>query len=1091
MTTPSDVCQKTQTCAIARYALALFWVIWTCFTVHAQDTAPPNFADVFPPSPTATSLGRFEDVPVSLYTGTPSISVPLWEIRGKDVRLPISLNYHASGVKVDEVAPPVGLNWALNAGGVVTRVAMGTADDAATGFLANTASVPVQYQAADYDLFEQYADGGKDSQPDIFHFSLPGASGKFVLDYDGTVVLLPTQKVDIKYNKKGVEISQWIITTTDGISYTLDQNERQKNTALDLNSGYAAPTYFYNSSWFLSKIETPHGETITFSYRDYEITYRLQDSETRYTNYFNSGRCGVRPDDQKFKITTLIRGKRLTGIERMLSGETVTFHYEQPRYDLDQDSVLTRVEVKDKTDKTIKEFTLGHRYLSNSTLTTISEGTSPNDLTRRLMLTSVTESGRGSLTKPPYTFEYILENDMGRGLPNRLSFAQDHWGYFNNQLTNETLCPRQIINEFVLGREINIEVSGGIRSPEASSSLAGTLNKVTYPTGGHTLFEYEAHDYYTAVQIEPELKSKGFLYTIASSFETSENQFTISSTAAENKVQVEFRYPEDITINPQTTWMRIDREGAEFPVYYSESYYDSNSKTFGTGVFDPIPGVYTITYQGIDKELLEGASGVYDLEVSWFEVVTPAERGAYPGGGVRIQQTTDYDPVSKNTIVKQYEYLLEDGKSSGSLVQLPEYGYTQEMYVGGNCYSGGQPSIGLIWVRSPSPNYTLGMTQGSYVGYSRVVVTEKGNGNNGYSVYNYTSPASHPDIWDADQWPAAPHETREWQRGLLTEQAQYRTNTTEPISQVDTDHTHYLSGSNINTADQYVQGAKVVSVCVGSCLTDPRGQPFQINFYRISSGYSKVRQTKEMLRSQAGGSLTKQTSYKYSQTHLQPVEVDITDSKNQTRTTAYKYATDFPEGSITYGNHLLRDNHMHSQVLEQTISVGEGDNAVATQKSTTTYDSPNSNIVPILVNNYPTGTNEAVSTNYEYDDQGNVRQVLGQDGVPTAYIWGYNQTLPVAKVVGATYDEAIAKVNFTTLQALNDEALRTELDKLRGLPDVQVTIYIHDPLVGITSETDPSGRITTYHYDDLNRLEWIKSQEGHVVQKFDYQYAQP
>lgn len=350
---------------------------------EAQDIAPPYYADFFPPSPTATSLGRFGDVPVSLYTGTPSVSVPLWEVQGKDIRLPISLNYHASGVKVDEVAPPVGLNWALNAGGVVTRVAMGTADDASTGFLANTTPVPIQYQAADYNLFEQYADGGKDSQPDVFHFSLPGASGKFVLNYDGTVVLLPTQKVKITFEKTGVEIIRWNITTADGVTYTLDQNERQKNTALDLNSGYAAPTYFYNSSWFLSKIETPQGEVVSFFYRDYEITYRLQDSETRYTNYFNSGRCGVRPQDQKFKITTLIRGKRLTGIERALSGETVTFHYEQPRYDLDQDSVLTRVEVKHKTGETIKEFVLGHGYLSNSTLTTFSKGTPPDDLSSR------------------------------------------------------------------------------------------------------------------------------------------------------------------------------------------------------------------------------------------------------------------------------------------------------------------------------------------------------------------------------------------------------------------------------------------------------------------------------------------------------------------------------------------------------------------------------------------------------------------------------------------------------------------------------------------------------------------------------------
>ena len=67
-----------------------------------------------------------------------------------------------------------------------------------------------------------------------------------------------------------------------------------------------------------------------------------------------------------------------------------------------------------------------------------------------------------------------------------------------------------------------------------------------------------------------------------------------------------------------------------------------------------------------------------------------------------------------------------------------------------------------------------------------------------------------------------------------------------------------------------------------------------------------------------------------------------------------------------------------------------------------------------------------------------------------------------------------------------------KLNKLRSNPrPAQVTVYTHDPLVGITSETDPNGRMMIYHYDELNRLQWIESHEGHVVQKFDYQYAQP
>jgi hypothetical protein len=72
-------------------------------------------------TPNAASLGLYGDIPVSLYTGTPEISIPLYEIKVDDFTLPISLNYHASGVRVDQHPGWVGLGWSLFAGGVITR----------------------------------------------------------------------------------------------------------------------------------------------------------------------------------------------------------------------------------------------------------------------------------------------------------------------------------------------------------------------------------------------------------------------------------------------------------------------------------------------------------------------------------------------------------------------------------------------------------------------------------------------------------------------------------------------------------------------------------------------------------------------------------------------------------------------------------------------------------------------------------------------------------------------------------------------------------------------------------------------------------
>lgn len=65
------------------------------------------------PSPTAMSLARFIDVPVSNYTGIAQLSVPLLTVQEKELQVNISLAYHAGGLKVEDQPGWTGTNWAL------------------------------------------------------------------------------------------------------------------------------------------------------------------------------------------------------------------------------------------------------------------------------------------------------------------------------------------------------------------------------------------------------------------------------------------------------------------------------------------------------------------------------------------------------------------------------------------------------------------------------------------------------------------------------------------------------------------------------------------------------------------------------------------------------------------------------------------------------------------------------------------------------------------------------------------------------------------------------------------------------------------
>lgn len=80
------------------------------------------------PSPNAMSLGMYGEIPVSLFTGVPDISIPIYEVKYKSLTLPISLNYHGSGVRPDVHPGWVGLNWSLNAGGMASCVQHGSND---------------------------------------------------------------------------------------------------------------------------------------------------------------------------------------------------------------------------------------------------------------------------------------------------------------------------------------------------------------------------------------------------------------------------------------------------------------------------------------------------------------------------------------------------------------------------------------------------------------------------------------------------------------------------------------------------------------------------------------------------------------------------------------------------------------------------------------------------------------------------------------------------------------------------------------------------------------------------------------------------
>jgi len=64
------------------------------------------------------------------------------------------------------------------------------------------------------------------------------------------------------------------------------------------------------------------------------------------------------------------------------------------------------------------------------------------------------------------------------------------------------------------------------------------------------------------------------------------------------------------------------------------------------------------------------------------------------------------------------------------------------------------------------------------------------------------------------------------------------------------------------------------------------------------------------------------------------------------------------------------------------------------------------------------------------------------------------------------------------------------VDELRLHPsDAMMTSYTYEPLIGMTSQTDPKGYTLLYQYDAAGRLETIKDEDGNIIEHYQYNYS--
>ncbi|SHN28408.1 hypothetical protein SAMN05216524_108145 [Mucilaginibacter sp. OK098] len=1035
---------------------------------------------------------------------------------------------------------------------------------------------------------------GIDTEPDVFHFNFNDHVGKFVFD-QGTggmlnfagagnhkALLIPYQDVKIEYSFSGITnpsvpsnagSSYWIksftITDEDGNKYFFDQQEYTSTIShfspffdpiTQPHDSYPGSDYF--TSWYLTRITTVLGKTINFTYAgenyvtDFPIGlecrgFNISNYATEYTNTIGRN---------------TVYGKRLTSIEG--DDFKVYFDANQSRLDLIGSSALTGIRIYSKdaagTQTIIKQFALTYHYLQSlidhnldynpNAPTTLSDPAAHGDPNKRLMLDQITELGSdGVLSKKPYLFSY--NNDIP--LPNRFSAQEDIWGNFNNNGSYSKIPTIYIYTTGFSGRKrfavYNIDntppkftIPGADRSTNAAAIISGTINQITYPTGGTTSFQFEPNTFFDA----GENRTGGGLRLKQST--------TYDGISHVNDIIKQYSYLQ--TANPSLS------SGALFnlPVYaYAENFFRYWPGTPNTG-------------PGIDSEFDPNRIDYYNHNL----VI----------GNVPQYSMSGFDGVNVG-----YSEITETASGNGKTIRKystpGRYGDTQD--TGSGC----------------DPN-VVGYCDGLFSTPSGVISKVIMNCYGTFNVDNTYTPDLDGMDNSSYTLPLAPSLNYEWNRGLLMSEVHYNQNGNPVTEENNTYNIYtpqnigpaYVYGIRNRLVSNY-------HFQISSC-NYIQYEWFYPNYnlyseYPTIGNIAKQLSGKTTKIYNSDNPLSyviKNTTITYSPNCLKPNFIESTNSKGELIDRYITYPLDYKNIFANAGNtsalaiYNLQSQHIVNPIIEDytTKKNANGTNPQLIAGYLTTYKANQpladtifriESVIPIA-NYLPAGISNGGITknqNYKpflsfdaYDLHGNILQQHTMGGTNQAYIWDYNGQYPIAKVTNAVsadiaytsfeadgsggwnltksailadataptgtkcYDLSSAHINdnhlnsgktyiisywiknqVTALGLTNGSSYLTSnivvkgqtvngwtyfkhiisgtgmvqfvgsclIDELRLYPsDAQMETYTYAPITGLTSMTDAKNQTTYYEYDNLQRLINIKDKDGNIIKHTDYHY---
>lgn len=1050
-----------------------------------------NFDQNFTVStPDVAAFEKYQLSDINKYVGKVNVKIPIYTIKSGNISFPIELSYDTGGIKVAQIASDVGLGWNISQC-VITRNINHGNDFDSVGYNSKTGS--------GYTF-----NTNLESSNDIIVYNQNyGKLGYFLnknLNYNITLQNRVVDFIPDQYNFYSPEfstkyffqdLSTPIEINPNGTKFLATKGKIQFDSKIRSQHAFSSTNVkcfdFPTQDFFSQTITSKNG--IQYTFNDYDLSTNFEIYSPFGLIFSNSQDINYNPP--------IVSAWHVSQIKDITTNKMLVFEYDtthsNPYADLgDTDTSINSIEqCKNDSQNT-------YSYCHN-------QGTSYN------MTCRFQESLIGY-----YDVKVISKIDIQKKRLKRIVFDEGSVEYYyNNDNGSVSGIPnkRQDLYNGDFITKINIKNNKG--------EIIKTFN-----------FNYDYFiSNYGVGEFNPDNTNNTYRY----------KRLKLTSVQEVGKPAYQFNYEENIKLPVRCSFafdfLGYNNNSADIAtmnlitttmpnpkLYYYPNNFEKSLLPF------PVPNQnYGIINGYFNREANSNAKAwtlnniifptggfsQFNYESNTFQVFGQD----IIGGGIRVSsQTLSEGTGSVRTI--NYNYSNDNGTSSGTLAAFPYFGHPLFQFFHSDVDSmhfyppiidvTATPILNVTnWKLFDRSNLNIDLTSGAYVGYSKVTEIESGHGktefyyssNDNYiyqnHIYRYI-PQECPSpihttlnltsclnqfIFTNSGFSADNFADNGIKRGQILDQKIYNESGTV-IQDIVTNYNETL----YNTYD-FAQIITTPMTSQSPASNDLANFIAVLKKYEIKN-FKKVQETKYDYLS--NGTISTEKNYNYNSIGS-IVNQNLIGTDN-TITTNYYYPQDSQMVSEPNVSSLITNNVIGTPLKTETIV---GQEKISEQKVVYAKDATTNNL--LLPKYVWTKQGNDVNTSLEkqitfdlYDSKGNLLQFTQENGTTISIIWGYNQTLPIAKLINVPY----SSISSTTINDLQTKSnTDTEANLITALNNLRITFsnamintYTYKPLFGPSTITDEKADVSYYNYDTNGRLLNIKDKYNRILSENEYHY---